>query len=54
MRGKGWVEIQGDVEVQVGLDGALGFVVSKRFEEGKFVGGWSFGGGMLDPVVIGE
>ncbi|OCK85167.1 FabD/lysophospholipase-like protein [Lepidopterella palustris CBS 459.81] len=49
-KGKGWLEIEGDVEVQVGLDGALGFVVSKRFEEDVFVDGWSFGGVRLEPV----
>ncbi|KAF2622109.1 FabD/lysophospholipase-like protein [Macroventuria anomochaeta] len=49
-RGKGWVEVEGDVDVNVGLDGALGFIVSKRFEEGVFVDGWSFGGLRLEPV----
>ena len=49
-KGKGWVEIEGDIEVSVGLDGALGFIVSKRFEEGVFVDGWSFGGVRLEPV----
>jgi hypothetical protein len=44
------VEIEGDIEVSVGLDGALGFIVSKRFEEGVFVDGWSFGGVRLEPV----
>lgn len=32
--GKLWMEIEGDIEVNVGLDGALGFIVSKKFEEG--------------------
>ncbi|KAF2640214.1 FabD/lysophospholipase-like protein [Massarina eburnea CBS 473.64] len=49
-RGKGWLEIAGDVEVNVGLDGALGFIVSKRYEEGVFIDGWSFGGVRLEPV----
>jgi predicted acylesterase/phospholipase RssA len=52
-KGKGWVEIEGDVEVGVGLDGALGFCVSKRFEEGVEVDGWSFGGVRLEPVFGG-
>jgi predicted acylesterase/phospholipase RssA len=49
-KGKGWVEIEGDVEVDVGLDGALGFVVSRKFQEDVFVDGWSFGGVRLEPV----
>jgi predicted acylesterase/phospholipase RssA len=49
-KGKGWIEIEGDVEVNVGLDGALGFVISKKFEEDVFVDGWSFGGVRLEPV----
>ncbi|RAR06355.1 FabD/lysophospholipase-like protein [Stemphylium lycopersici] len=49
-KGKGWLEIQGDIEVSVGLDGALGFIISKRFEKGVFVDGWSFGGVRLEPV----
>jgi hypothetical protein len=48
--GKGWLEIEGDIEVNVGLDGALGFVVSKRFKEGVVLDGWSFGGVTLEPV----
>ena len=48
-KGKGWVEIEGDVDVTVGLDGALGFVVSRRFDEDA-VSGWSFGGVRLEPV----
>lgn len=48
--GKGWVEIEGDVEVAVGLDGALGFIVSKKFKEGVEIDGWSFGGVRLEPV----
>jgi hypothetical protein len=48
--GKGWLEIEGDIEVNVGLDGALGFVVSKRFKEGAVLDGWSFGGVTLEPV----
>jgi hypothetical protein len=49
-KGKGWMEIEGDVEVSVGLDGALGFIVSKKFKEGEWVDGWSFGGVRLEPV----
>ncbi|KAH5254819.1 hypothetical protein HBI70_191230 [Parastagonospora nodorum] len=49
-RGKGWVEIEGDVEVCVGLDGALGFIVSKKFRKGEVVDGWSFGGVKLEPI----
>ncbi|KAL1632100.1 hypothetical protein SLS56_003989 [Neofusicoccum ribis] len=49
-KGKGWVEIAGDVEVEVGLDGALGLLVTKKFEDGVAVGGWSFGGVRLEPV----
>lgn len=49
-KGKGWLEIEGDVEVNVGLDGALGFLVSKRFKKGVSVDGWSFGGVRLEPV----
>lgn len=52
--GKGWVEIEGDVESEVGLDGTLGFLVSKRFEEGVVVGGWSFGGVRLEPIFSRE
>jgi hypothetical protein len=32
------------------LDGALGFIVSKKFKEGEWVDGWSFGGVRLEPV----
>ncbi|KAE8862520.1 hypothetical protein PTNB29_05082 [Pyrenophora teres f. teres] len=53
-KGKGWMEVEGDVPVDVGLDGALGFIVSKKFEEGVFVGGWSFGGVRLEPVFGGD
>jgi hypothetical protein len=49
-KGKSWMEIEGDVEVPVGLDGSLGFMVSKKFREGEFVDGWSFGGVRLEPV----
>lgn len=48
--GKLWIEIEGDIEVNVGLDGALGFVVSRKFEEGVVVDGWTFGGVRLEPV----
>ncbi|KAF1916087.1 patatin-like phospholipase-domain-containing protein [Ampelomyces quisqualis] len=53
-KGKGWMEIEGDVEVNVGLDGALGFIVSKKFREGHWVDGWSFGGVRLEPVFAGS
>ena len=49
-KNKGWMEVEGDIEINVGLDGALGFIVSKRFEMGVFVDGWSFGGVRLEPV----
>ncbi|KAF2007927.1 FabD/lysophospholipase-like protein [Amniculicola lignicola CBS 123094] len=49
-QGKGWVEIEGDIEVSVGLDGALGFIVSKKYKEDMFIDGWSFGGVRLEPV----
>lgn len=52
--GKGWVEIEGDIDVKVGLDGALGFIVSKRFKDGVVVDGWSFGGVRLEPVFEGR
>lgn len=48
--GQGWLEIEGEIEVSVGLDGALGFVVSRRYVEGVVVDGWSFGGVRLEPV----
>ncbi|KAK8183224.1 acyl transferase/acyl hydrolase/lysophospholipase [Phyllosticta capitalensis] len=48
--GKGWIEVTADVEVDVGLEGALGLLVTKSFEKGVFVGGWSFGGVRLEPV----
>lgn len=48
--GKGWTEVEGDVPVTVGLDGVLGFVINKKFIEGEFVGGWSFGGVRLEPI----
>jgi hypothetical protein len=47
---RSWVEIEGDQEIEVGLDGELGFVISKKFEEGVFVGGWHFGGVRVIPV----
>ncbi|KAF2195377.1 FabD/lysophospholipase-like protein [Zopfia rhizophila CBS 207.26] len=50
LKGKGWMEIEGDIEVNVGLDGALGFVISKKYEEDTFIDGWSFGGVRLEPV----
>jgi hypothetical protein len=48
--GKGWLEVEGDIEVNVGLDGALGFVVSRRYKEGVVLDGWSFGGVTLEPI----
>lgn len=50
MKGKGWLEIEGDIEVNVGLDGALGFIVSTKYEEDVFIDGFSFGGVRLEPV----
>ncbi|KAK8190894.1 hypothetical protein BKA81DRAFT_409896, partial [Phyllosticta paracitricarpa] len=50
MNGKGWVEVSADVEVEVGLDGALGLLVTKSYEKGVFVSGWSFGGVRLEPA----
>ncbi|KAL6710557.1 hypothetical protein ACN47E_008605 [Coniothyrium glycines] len=49
-KGKGWIEIEGDIDINVGLDGALGFILNKRFKEGQVVDGWSFGGVRLTPV----
>jgi hypothetical protein len=46
---KNWLEIEGDQEVEVGLDGDLGFMISKKFEEGVCVGGWHFGGVKVIP-----
>lgn len=53
-KAKGWLEIEGDVEVSVGLDGALGFIISKRWKEDEFIDGWSFGGVRLEPVFGGS
>jgi hypothetical protein len=53
-RGKGWMEVEGDIDISVGLDGALGFIVSKRFKEGEYVDGWSFGGVRLEPVFSNQ
>jgi hypothetical protein len=36
--------------MDIGLDGALGFVVSRKFQEAVFVDGWIFGGVRLEPV----
>ncbi|KAH7081680.1 acyl transferase/acyl hydrolase/lysophospholipase [Paraphoma chrysanthemicola] len=52
-KGKGWQEIEGDVEVSVGLDGALGFILNSKFREGRYMDGWSFGGVRLEPVFGG-
>ena len=48
-KGKGWQEIEGDIEVSVGLDGALGFIVNRKYD-GERTDGWSFGGVRLEPV----
>lgn len=48
--GRLWMEIEGDVQVNVGLDGALGFIVSRKFEEGVAIHGWSFGRVRLESV----
>ncbi|KAF2834787.1 FabD/lysophospholipase-like protein [Patellaria atrata CBS 101060] len=50
VKGRGWVELVGDVNVEVGLEGEMGIVVNKKWERGMFVGGWSFGGVKLQPV----
>lgn len=50
-QGKGWFEIQGDVELDVGLEGGVGIVISKILEkERRWIGGWSFGGVRLVPA----
>jgi len=49
-KGRGWFEIEADDLVEVGLDGALGLIINKRFVEGEYVGGWSFGGVRIVPV----
>lgn len=49
-KGKGWQVVEGDIDITVGLDGALGFIISKKFKEGVCVDGWSFGGVRLEPV----
>lgn len=48
--GRSWVEIEGDQDVEVGGEGELGFVISKIFERGVFVGGWVFGGVKVIPL----
>ncbi|KAF2179657.1 FabD/lysophospholipase-like protein [Zopfia rhizophila CBS 207.26] len=48
-KGKGWIELESD-EVDVDLGGTLGFVISKTWQEGKFIGGLSFGGVRLVPA----
>ena len=47
--GKGWVELGSDLPVDVSRSGTLGFVISKIWREGEFIGGWSFGGVRLVP-----
>lgn len=50
-QGEGWFEIEGDAEMNVGLHGDVGIVISKVFEkEKRWTGGWSFGGVRLVPV----
>jgi predicted acylesterase/phospholipase RssA len=46
---KGWVELGSDLPVNVGRSGTLGFVISKVWREGEFIGGWSFAGVRLVP-----
>ncbi|KAF1985813.1 hypothetical protein K402DRAFT_404935 [Aulographum hederae CBS 113979] len=53
-RGKGWIEVEAGELVKIGLDGALGVVVSKTFEEGRWCAGWSLGGVRVEPVFGGE
>jgi hypothetical protein len=48
--GKSWTEIEGDTEVDVDLSGTLGLVVSQRFGEAVFVGGWAVGCVIIEPV----
>ena len=47
---KSWLEVRLEDQVEVGLDGCLGFVINRRFSEGDAVGGWSFGGVRLEPI----
>lgn len=47
---RGWTELQGPEDVEVGLDGVLGFVISKIYREGEHVNGWHFGGVRMTPV----
>lgn len=50
-QGKGWFEICGDVELDVGLEGEIGIIVSKIIgKERHWIGGWSFGGVRLVPA----
>lgn len=50
-QGKGWFEIRGEVELEIGLEGEVGIVVSKILEKkSRWIGGWSFGGVRLVPV----
>lgn len=50
-QGKGWFEIRDDVGLDVGLEGEIGIIVNKIFEEKKrWIGGWSFGGVRLVPA----
>lgn len=50
-QGKGWFEIHGDVELDVGLEGSVGIIISKIVKKEKhWIGGWSFGGVRLVPA----
>lgn len=52
-QGKGWFEIRGDIELDVGLEGDVGIVISKISEKKKhWIGGWSFGGVRLVPARL--
>jgi len=42
-KGQGWIEVEGDVPVDVGFDGNIGIVLSVPWKEDSWWGGWSFG-----------
>ena len=50
MKGTGWHQFGDDI-VDVGLDGKLEFIVSRRFEP-QWFGGFSFGGVRLEPIRV--
>ncbi|KAE9970778.1 hypothetical protein EG327_010154 [Venturia inaequalis] len=52
VKGRSWVVIEGDRDVEVGGEGELGFVISKRFFRGEVVGGWWFGGVKVVPRSV--